>query len=111
MTGAWWSPESTPHVIPPLCVVCAVAGAALGRYASLGRRRAVVVWGWLGIIIVYGVVGIAGIVGLTTGQPEYVWTPLLVTGIVIAFVFSITLRPALREHARAELRRSVARDL
>jgi hypothetical protein len=71
----------------------------------------VVVAGWVGIIVVYGAVGIAGFVGLTTGQPEYVWTPLLITGVVIASVFSLTLRPALREHARAELRRSIARDL
>jgi hypothetical protein len=94
-----------------LCIVCAVAGAALGKYASLGRRRAIIVGGWIGVIVVYGAVGIAGFVGLTTGQPEYVWTPLLITGVTIASVFAFTLRPALREHARAELRRSVARDL
>ena len=108
---AWWSPEATPHVIPPLCVVCAVAGAALGKYASLGRRRAVVVGGWISIIVVYGLTGIAGVVGLTTGQPEYVWVPLTITGLVIAVVFGFTFRPMLREHARAEMRRSIARDL
>ena len=107
----WWNPDATSRVIPPLCIVCAVAGAAVGKYASLGRRRAVVVAGWVGIIVVYGAVGIAGFVGLITRQPEYVWTPLLITGVVIASVFSLTLRPALREHARAELRRSIARDL
>jgi NhaP-type Na+/H+ or K+/H+ antiporter len=108
---AWWSPQATPHVIPPLCVVCAVAGAALGKYASLGRRRAIVVGGWIGIIVLYGLTGIAGVIGLMTGQPEYVWVPLTITGIVISVVFGITMRPVLKEHARAELRRSIARDL
>ena len=107
----WWSPDATSRVIPPLCVVCAVAGAVVGRYASLGRRRAVVVAGWIGIAVVYGVIGITGLVGLMTGQPVYVWITLLIPGVTIATVFGLTLRPALREHARAELRRSIARDL
>jgi hypothetical protein len=107
----WWTPDATSRVVPPICVVCAIAGAAIGKYASLGRRRAVVVAGWLGIAVVYGAIGIAGLVGLMTGQPEYVWITLLIPGVVIATVFGLTLRPALREHARAELRRSIARDL
>jgi hypothetical protein len=107
----WWNPDATSRVVPPLCIACAVAGAALGKYASLGRRRAVVVAGWVGMIVVAGAVGIAGLVGLTTGQPEYVWTTLLIPGVVIASVFALTLRPMLQEHARAELRRSIARDL
>jgi hypothetical protein len=109
--SAWWTPEATPHVIPPLCVVCAVAGAALGKYATLGRRRAIVVSGWIGIMVIYGLTGIAGVVGLTIGQPMYVWMPLIVTGTVIPVVFGLIFRPMLREHARAELRRSIARDL
>ena len=107
----WWNPDATSSVVPPLCIVCVLAGVAVGKYATLGRRRALVVAGWVGIIVVYGAVGIAGLVGLTTGQPEYVWSPLVLVGVVIASVFSLTLRTALREHARAELRRSVARDL
>jgi hypothetical protein len=107
----WWSPDATSRVVPPLCMVCAIAGAALGKYASLGRRRAIVVGGWISIIVLYGLTGIAGVVGLATGQPEYVWVPLAITGTVIVVVFAITMRPALREHARAELRRSIARDL
>jgi len=107
----WWSPEATPHVVPPLSMVCAIAGAALGWYASRGRRRSVVVGGWISIMVVYGLAGIAGVVGLVTGQPDYVWVPLAITGVVIAVVFAVTLRPALREHARAEMRRSIARDL
>ena len=111
MSAPWWSPEATPNVIPPLCIVCAVGGAALGWYVRLGRRRTVLVAGWIGMMVVYGMTGIAGFLGLMTGQPEYVWAPLTVTGLVIVSVFGITLRKVLREHARAELRRSIARDL
>jgi hypothetical protein len=110
MTGPWWSPEATNHIVPLLCLVCPFA-AALGWYASLGRRRAVVIAGWVGVTVVYGAVGIAGFIGLFVGQPEYVWIPLAVTGSTIAFVFAVTLRPVLRAHERVELRRSVARDL
>jgi hypothetical protein len=110
MTVAWWSPESTNHVVPLLCLVCPFA-AALGWFASLGRHRAVVIAWWVGVIVVYGAVAIAGVVGMISGQPVYVWMPLTMTGSVIAFVFSFTLRPTLRAHERAELRRSIARDL
>ena len=108
---AWWSPEATSHVVPPLCMACAIAGAALGWYARVGRRRAVLVAGWIGIIVVYGAIGVAGLVGLAAGQPEYVWITLVMPGLVVAIVFGITLPTILREHARAELRRSIARDL
>jgi hypothetical protein len=110
MTGTWWSPESTINVVKLLCLVSPV-GAVLGWYASLGRRRAVIISGWVAVIVIYAAVAIAGVLGLLIGQPDYVWVPLAVTGSTIAFVFSLTLRPVLRAHERVELRRTIARDL
>src|SRR5262245_35883076 len=67
MMNPWWDPQSSVLVVW-LCWVGPLDGL-LGWLASRGRYRGAVLAAWIGIMVLYGVIGIAGILGLILGQP------------------------------------------
>jgi hypothetical protein len=83
----------------------------LGWLAARGRYRGAVLAAWNSIMVLYGVIGIGGVLGLALGQPLYVWVPLTTVGLCIAWI-NWRLRGVIKSALlQAELRRSVSRDL
>ena len=109
MIGPWWTPESSKFV-GWLCWVGPLDGL-LGWLASRGRYRAAFLVAWNGIMILYGLIGVAGILGLVLGQPDYIWVPLITVGFVIAFLHWFLMGTMRKTYLDAELRRSVSHDL
>ena len=110
MIEAWWAPESSNFVVQLLCCVC-VLDPLLGVLASRGRYRVVFSVGWIGIMILYSVVGVAGVLGFLLGQPVYIFVPLTVTGFCISLVHWFLMGTMKNAFLQAELRRSISRDL
>jgi hypothetical protein len=109
MMNPWWAPESS-NLVLWLSSVGPLDGL-LGWLASRGRYRGAVLAAWIGIMVLYGLIGIGGILGLVLGQPSYIWVPLTTVGLVIAWVhwrLTGVIKSAVLE---AELRRSISRDL
>jgi hypothetical protein len=109
MMNPWWDPESS-NLVFWLCWVGPLDGL-LGWLAARGRYRGAVLSAWIGIMVLYGVIGIGGVLGLVLGQPVYIWVPLTTVGLSIAWInwrLMAVIKSALLE---AELRRSISRDL
>ena len=109
MMTPWWDPQSS-NFVTWLGWVGLLDGL-LGWLAARGRYRGAVLAAWNSIMVLYGVIGIGGVLGLALGQPLYVWVPLTTVGLCIAWVnwrLMGVIKSALQE---AELRRSISRDL
>jgi hypothetical protein len=109
MIDAWWTPESSRFVgwlvwVGPL-------DGLLWWLAARGRQRAAFFVSWISIMILYAVIGIAGVLGLVLGQPDYIWVPLTTVGLVIAGLHWYLLRRMRGVYLQAELRKSVSQDL
>jgi hypothetical protein len=105
----WWAPESSDLVLW-LCLVGPLDGL-LGWIASRGLHRRAFFAVWTGILILYGVIGIGGVLGLVLGQPPYIWVPLTTVGLAIAWLQWRLMEVMKYAYQQAELRRSIARDL
>jgi hypothetical protein len=110
MTAAWWAPESTGIAVLLLCSV-GVLDPLLAQLAVRGRNRVVFFVAWIGIMVLYGVAGVAGVLGFFGGQPDYIFVPLTVTGFSILLLQWFLTRVMKHAFLQAELRRSIARDL
>jgi hypothetical protein len=75
------------------------------------RHRAAVLFTWTALTVVSGLAGVAGVFAWLIGQPEYIWVPLLCTGLGPALALGFTLPLMRKINARAELRKSVALDI
>jgi hypothetical protein len=109
MVHAWWAKESSLWLMP-LCLAGPLT-PFLVWYAKRGRHRAGVLFTWIAITVFYGAVGAAGILARMTGQPAYIWVSLTYPGVLTALAYGFTFPLANQLYARAELRKSVARDL
>jgi hypothetical protein len=110
MTEAWWAPESSIIAVLLLCSV-GVLDPLFAVLAVRGRNRVVFFVAWIGIMILYGFVGIAGVLGFFLGQPDYIFVPLTVTGFSISLVQWFLTRVMKHAFLQAELRRSISADL
>jgi MFS family permease len=92
-------------------VLGGILGLAAGWLAPRGRGKGVIFAGF-GFMLVVGAIALcAGLVALATGQPRYVWYPLVLIGGIILIVVPFQL-PALRgRYRQAELRRLQAEEL
>ena len=108
MTDAWFSPEAARLFsflsLLSLCSLFAIP-------ARRGRLRGVAVIVWNSVMAVSIVLLAGGGVAVATGQPPHVSRALLLSGVVVGFVFALTRRALLRGYHEAELRRTVAADL
>jgi hypothetical protein len=75
------------------------------------RHRAAVLFIWIALIVAGGLAGVAGVIAWLTGQPEYIWVPLLCAGLSPALACGFTLPLLRKAFALAELRKSVALDI
>jgi hypothetical protein len=110
MIEAWWAPESSIFVVLLLCSV-GVLDPLLAWFASRGRHRVVFNVAWISIMILYGVGGVAGVLGFFWGQPVYIVVPLTVVGIVISSAHWFLMGIMKSAFTQAELRRSISADL
>jgi hypothetical protein len=109
MIDAWWAQETSKFV--GLLIWVGPIDGLLGWLASRGRYRAAVLTAWTGIMILYGLIGAAGVLALVTGQPSDVWVSMTVVGLVISLLHWFLRGIMKSAFLQAELRRSIARDL
>ena len=108
MVDAWWAKESL--WLAPLCLAGPLM-PLLVWFAKRGRHRAGVLFTWIAITVLYGMVGAVGVFARLAGQPEYIWAALLYTGLFTAIAYGFTFPLARQSYARAEFRKSVALDI
>lgn len=108
--AGWWPAAASPWIggIGGPLVGC--AGGLLGGLCRTGRARRLVLGTWMGFII-GGVIslGLAG-VALFTGQPQYVWLPLLIFGVVPTTVMGVLWPQAKKSYDDFEIRRMASMD-
>jgi hypothetical protein len=108
MTDAWFSPQ-TATLFSFLSLLSLCSLFAIPARRGLFRGPVLMLWHSviaLGLLLV----GAGAIAGLMN-QPLYVSRTLVLSGFIVALVFTITRRGVLRGYQEAELRRTVAADL
>ena len=110
MAGSWWSPQQIGLIggIGGLVIGC--FGALLGLLASKGKARTFVLT-TMKIFIALGILlTIAGFVAVVSSQPYAVWYALLLPGVILTLVFSLTLPSIQRRYDELEIRRMTSVD-
>ncbi len=108
MTNAWFSPEAAVW-FAGAGVLCLTALAA--PVIARGSRKRLIIGIWAGAIALGVVLLAAGVAGGMSGQPQHVVLPLLVTGLVMAAGYGISILFVLRAYRMAESRKVAAREL
>jgi len=108
MTDAWFSP-ATAVLFSYLSLLSLLSLLAIPAQKRRLRGLATAVWN---TVIGFSVLLLA-LAGLATavGQPAYVGSALLRSGLIVGAVFAGTRRALTRSYSDAELRRTVAADL
>lgn len=106
----WWSESAAPWISCVGGPVIGCFGALLGALAGKGKARKLVLATWKCCIAAGILALIAAFVALGVGQPEFVWVPLLVFGIVPTVVFSVIWPLAKKRYEVLEMRRMVSMD-
>ena len=110
VTGSWWSPQQSGLIGGIGGSVIGCFGALLGVLASKGKARTFVLT-TTKIFIVLGILlTIAGFVAVVSGQPYAVWYALLLPGVILTLVFSLTLPSIQRRYDELEIRRMTSID-
>ena len=76
-----------------------------------GRHRQFVLRTWLGVVVTYSIITVAGAIARLVGQPNYVWIPLVYAGFFTAVPYAATYPLMKSRYAQIELRKARARDL
>jgi len=100
-TGAWFAFLAVSGPLVPF----------LMWQATRGRHRRAVMRTWVGVIVVYSLLTIAGTIAVLTDQPKYVWIPLVYVGFFTAVPYAATYHVIRNRYTQIELRRAQARDL
>jgi len=110
VTGSWWSPQQIALIGGIGGSVIGCFGALLGLLASKGKARTFVLT-TMKIFIVLGILlTIAGFVAVVSNQPYAVWYALLLPGVILTLVFSLTLPSIQRRYDELEIRRMTSVD-
>ena len=110
VTGSWWPPEQTGLIGGIGGSVIGCLGALLGLLASKGNARTFVL-ATMKIFIALGILlTIAGFVAVVSSQPYAVWYALLLPGVILTLVFSLTLPSIQRRYDELEIRRMTSVD-
>jgi hypothetical protein len=109
-SSAWWSENSGGWI-------GGIGGAGLGllggllSFLGLKQKARRFVIGMSQALIGVGVCsGIAGCVALTTGQPYWVWSPLILVAGILLCILPFRLRSYRNLYAEVEMRRMTAAD-
>jgi hypothetical protein len=106
----WWSPQQIGLIGGIGGSVIGCFGALLGLLASKGKARTFVLT-TMKIFIVLGILlTIAGFVAVVSSQPYAVWYALLLPGVILTLVFSLTLPSIQRRYDELEIRRMTSVD-
>lgn len=110
VTGSWWSPQQIGLIGGIGGSVIGCFGALLGLLASKGTARTFVL-ATMKIFIALGILlTIAGFVAVVSSQPYAVWYALLLPGVILTLVFSLTLPSIQRRYDELEIRRMTSVD-
>ncbi len=110
VSGSWWSPEQIGLIGGIGGSVIGCFGALLGLLASKGKARSFVLT-TMKIFIALGILlTIAGFAAVVSSQPYAVWYALLLPGVILTLVFSLTLPSIQRRYDELEIRRMTSVD-
>jgi hypothetical protein len=108
--GSWWSPQQIGLIGGIGGSVIGCFGVLLGLLASKGKARTFVL-ATMKIFIALGILlTIAGFVAVVSSQPYAVWYALLLPGVILTLVFSLTLPSIQRRYDELEIRRMTSID-
>jgi hypothetical protein len=106
----WWSPQQIGLIGGIGGSVIGCFGALLGLLASKGNARNFVL-ATMKIFIALGILlTIAGFVAVVSSQPYAVWYALLLPGVILTLIFSLTLPSIQRRYDELEIRRMTSVD-
>jgi hypothetical protein len=105
----WWTEQTS--VWFGLLAVSGLLVPFLVWQAKRGRHRQAVLRTWLAVAVTYSIITIAGAIARATGQPTYVWIPLVYAGFFTAVPYAALYRVMKNTYTQVELRKSLARDL
>jgi hypothetical protein len=108
--NAWWPPRFSGVLGGIFGCTFGLLGALIGALTSKGRYRRAVLALVRTAIAVGTILAVAGLVAGIQGQPSYVWIVLLMTGLMVAGIFSTNLGSIRRRIEESELRRMAAID-
>jgi hypothetical protein len=112
MTEPWFNPNVYAWIPGTLLGVAGgLEGALVGLLAPKGKCRTLVVSVHFGILLSCGLLLVAGLVALLTGQPYGIWYGLGFPGLLGLVIVGSLTRRIRHQYAQAELRKSVAEDL
>ena len=100
-TGVWFALLAVSGPLVPFLV----------WQAKRGRHRQAVLRTWIGVVVTYSIITIAGAIARVTGQPTYVWIPLVFAGFFTAVPYAALYRVMKNTYTEIELRKARARDL
>jgi hypothetical protein len=110
VVGSWWSPQQIGLIGGIGGSVIGCFGALLGLLASRGKARTFVLT-TMKIFIALGILlTMAGFVAVVSSQPYAVWYALLLPGVILTLVFSLTLPSIQRRYDELEIRRMTSVD-
>jgi hypothetical protein len=110
VAGSWWSPQQAGLIGGIGGSVIGCFGALLGLLASKGKARNFVLT-TMKIFIALGILlTIAGFIAVVSNQPYAVWYALLLPGVILTLVFSLTLPSIQRRYDELEIRRMTSVD-
>jgi hypothetical protein len=108
--GNWWSPQQVALIGGIGGSVIGCFGALLGCLAGMGKARSFVLT-TMKIFIALGILlTIAGFAAVVSSQPYAVWYALLLPGVILTLVFSLTLPSIQRRYDELEIRRMTSVD-
>ena len=107
----WWSLAASVCFFTGLGVLLGCIGALTGLLASRGRCRGLVM-GIMRAMLVIGVAALAmGVVAVFKSQPFAVFFPLLLAGLIAAFLSLVLTSAIRRQYEQHELRKMQALDV
>ena len=104
----WFSPE-TSLWFPYLSLMSLVAITAI--WIKKGQHKRLVTGIYIACLGVGCLFLVAGLIARWIGQPDHVAGPLLLAGVVITVCFAATMPVMLRDYAKAEQRKMLAKDI
>ncbi|HUZ06417.1 MAG TPA: hypothetical protein VMV89_02910 [Candidatus Paceibacterota bacterium] len=110
MAGNWWSPQQADLIGGIGGSIIGCFGTLIGLLASKGNARNFVLT-TMKIFIALGILlMISGFVAVVSKQPYAVWHTLLLPGVILTPVFSLTLPSIQRRYDELEIRRMTSVD-
>jgi hypothetical protein len=100
-TGVWFALTAVSGPLVPFLV----------WQANRGRHRRAVLGTWIGVVITYSIITVAGAIAIRVGQPDYVWKPLVFAGFFTAVPYAALYHVMKNRYTEFELRKARARDL